>query len=183
MRIPVAERGPSPCRTLETLHSDHSQFMASGGKLKNAKQHNNAISSAFFSIPLTQVRIQDHMHSRSRLYSIQVCPPALHITLGVFFRLFTLFERDCHQLDLSGALIQSSDSASALESYATYAEALRRTHTLADKLDEQKRELTQLEQLVSFLTLQLPSAQVIEALHQQLVNKRNEIKELVRKNR
>ena len=29
-----------------------------------------------------------------------MCPPGLHITLGIFYRLFSLLEDECHQLDL-----------------------------------------------------------------------------------
>ncbi len=31
---------------------------------------------------------------------MQVCPPGLHIGLGIFYRLFQLMEDQCHQLDL-----------------------------------------------------------------------------------
>ncbi len=31
---------------------------------------------------------------------MQVCPPGLHITLGIFYRLFQLMEDDCHELDV-----------------------------------------------------------------------------------
>ena len=58
LRVPLAERGPFPARTLETLESDHARFMAAGGNLKNAKMFNNAIGTAFFNIPLTQASLK-----------------------------------------------------------------------------------------------------------------------------
>ena len=63
LRVPLAERGPFPARTLHTLESDHASFMASGGNLKNAKHFNNAIRSPFFKIPLTQVSLKNNMHN------------------------------------------------------------------------------------------------------------------------
>ncbi len=30
-----------------------------------------------------------------------MCPPGLHITLGIFYSLFTLMENECHLLDLA----------------------------------------------------------------------------------
>lgn len=98
----------------------------------------------------------------------------------MFFRLFTLFERECHQLDLRAALIQSSTPA--LESYQHYSEALQNQNKLTDEIEEQQRELQQLDQLVSFLTLQLTSPEAVlpmQGLHQEVVNKKNKIKELV----
>lgn len=35
---------------------------------------------------------------------MQVCPPGLHITLGIFFRLFVLMEEAAHELDLRCAV-------------------------------------------------------------------------------
>ena len=37
-----------------------------------------------------------------------MCLPSLHISLGVFFKLFTLFEEDVHHLDVLIALQQRS---------------------------------------------------------------------------
>ncbi len=39
---------------------------------------------------------------------MQVCPPGLHITLGIFYRLFQLMEDDCHELDV--AIREEEDS-------------------------------------------------------------------------
>lgn len=44
-----------------------------------------------------------------------MCPPGLHITLGIFYRLWSLLEEECHQLDLELATRtapQSIDRAS-----------------------------------------------------------------------
>jgi hypothetical protein len=66
--------------------------------------------------------------------SPQVCPPALHITLGIFYRLFTLFERECHQLDLTAALHTSSAPGPSLESFRSYSKALQEVHRITDYL-------------------------------------------------
>ena len=34
-------------------------------------------------------------------FFLQVCLPGLHITLGVFYRLFSLLEEACHNLDVA----------------------------------------------------------------------------------
>ena len=55
MKVPIVARGPSPLPTLESLCSDHSAFLASGGNPKKAKLHHNVVCSAIFDIPLGQV--------------------------------------------------------------------------------------------------------------------------------
>ena len=47
---------------------------------------------------------------RMNVNVMQVCPPALLITLGVFFRLFTLLEDACHALDLEMAESAMTDN-------------------------------------------------------------------------
>ena len=56
LRVPVAERGVFPLRTLESLHADYIQFQSSGSDIRKAKYHNNVISTPFFNIPLNQAR-------------------------------------------------------------------------------------------------------------------------------
>ena len=41
----------------------------------------------------------------------QVSPPGLHITLGIFYRLWCLLEEECHQLDLQLAHHNASSPA------------------------------------------------------------------------
>ena len=38
-----------------TLEEDYRQFMAAGGDIRNAKNHNNVIAPYFFEVPLDQV--------------------------------------------------------------------------------------------------------------------------------
>lgn len=54
--IPLAQRGRSPSRTLETLRSDHVRFLSSGGgDLKVAKEYNNVIEDNLLDIPIDHV--------------------------------------------------------------------------------------------------------------------------------
>lgn len=64
MKTPLRERGRSPCRTLESLQRDYLQFSTKGGgNIKNAKNYNNVISSAMFSIPVSQVCIMYYVYT------------------------------------------------------------------------------------------------------------------------
>ncbi|XP_066300278.1 uncharacterized protein [Branchiostoma lanceolatum] len=71
-------------RTLETLATHHLQFVTVGrSRRQRAKHHHNAIASAMFPIPIDQTIV-----------------PALHISLGVFLKLYKLLETDVHTMDL-----------------------------------------------------------------------------------
>ena len=70
-------------RTLETLHSDHSAFQIHGtGKKTHASQFNNVINPALIRIDL-----------------YHVCPPYLHIMLGIVKKHHDLLEKDVLDID------------------------------------------------------------------------------------
>ena len=55
LKEPLAQRGRLPERSLDSLTSDHSKFVSSGGDIRNAKSYNNVIENYFFDIPLENV--------------------------------------------------------------------------------------------------------------------------------
>ena len=63
MKVPLADRGPSPTRTLESLKGDHAQYLLDGGNIKRAKLHNNVISEPFYAIPVNQVHCTCNFHT------------------------------------------------------------------------------------------------------------------------
>ena len=63
LKVALADRGRFDERTLESLSSDHSNFVSSGGNdLKNAKFYNNVIEEYFFDVPLENVRKTWHTY-------------------------------------------------------------------------------------------------------------------------
>ena len=68
---------------------------------------------------------------------MQVSLPGIHITLGVFYRLWSLLEKACHQLDLELAKRTAPLSVDR-QSFSEYAVIVR---DLAS-LKEEKNELT-----------------------------------------
>ena len=63
----------------------------------------------------------------------QVCPPGLHISLGIFFRLFTLLEDECHELDVChSSQFQGSTAGSSFTAFVT---AMKRQAELRDDID------------------------------------------------
>ena len=62
----------------------------------------------------------------------KVCLPGLHITLGIFDRLFSLLEDCCHELDLSVALEVNAIAAGG-HTYSQYVSALKEVKTLKEE--------------------------------------------------
>eukprot|EP00731_Ephydatia_muelleri_P033241 Em0026g61a len=117
----VDRRGSCVPRSLDSIILDHQSFIEAGGNLKRAKWYNNCIHDPFFNIPLSQVFI-----------------PGLHITQGIFQKLFSLFERACHNLDLKLAMHWKA-SPMAKSQYDVYSQTLK-------DLDSALIELEQLNQ-------------------------------------
>ena len=67
--------------------------------------------------------------------------------MGIFFRLFTLLENACHELDVCGLLPGGSSA------YQEYTKSFRREVELVDKCGKVKDQISVLNQLVSFFTL------------------------------
>jgi CRISPR/Cas system-associated protein Cas10 (large subunit of type III CRISPR-Cas system) len=55
LKTPREERGRHTARTLERIKSDYSEFLSSGGNVKNAKKFNNVMGEHFMEVALDQV--------------------------------------------------------------------------------------------------------------------------------
>ena len=62
LAIPCESRGLQQPRTLDTLQSDFQKFTLAGANLKVAKEFNNVIGSAQFTVPLDQVNMKILRH-------------------------------------------------------------------------------------------------------------------------
>ena len=74
--------------------------------------------------------------------------PGLHISLGIFYRLFTLLETSCHQWDLE--LAQHASQPDTLHSYKLYSSALHNLVKLRQDLSAETEEANAADQLASF---------------------------------
>ena len=112
---------------------------------------------------------------------MQVCLPGLHITLGIFFRLFSLLEDECHCLDLEVAkrnIVQPDDRTT----FASYASSLHRRTSLQEEKDQLTNLLNTINQVITYLALNLPDPQQnpgLQAACQQKLNKEKRINEIV----
>lgn len=76
---------------------------------------------------LEEGQVVQQLHRRAILRH----PSALHITLGVFGRLFDLLEESCHSLDLQ--LAHLAHSGPVLEPYQKYTELVQSITSLKEK--------------------------------------------------
>ena len=75
--------------------------------------------------------------------------PGLHISLGVFYRLFTLLETLCHQWDLE--LAQHASQPDTLHSYKVYSSAIQTITRLKQELSAESEEANAADQTATFL--------------------------------
>ena len=107
-----------------------------------------------------------------------MCPPGLHITLGIFYRLYTLLEEECHELDVMVKFQASQAGAS----YDRYVSALRQQSTRKEDEGRLAVQVNGLEQLVTLLGITLPNAASQPAYQQlcrQVAERRERLKKVV----
>ncbi|KAL5469143.1 hypothetical protein EMCRGX_G030349 [Ephydatia muelleri] len=75
--------------------------------------------------------------------------PGLHMTQGVFMKLFRLLEATCHQFDLQLAYTYQEESSSS-SSFTKYTEELHKLQVAKAKLAEAQDSLAALEEAVMY---------------------------------
>ncbi|KAL5500642.1 hypothetical protein EMCRGX_G012236 [Ephydatia muelleri] len=108
--------------------------MAAGGDRKKVKDYYNCVAEGIFDIPLSQV-----------------CLPGLHITQGIFTKIYELLEDACHSLDLQLALVNHEGSSSA--SFAHYSNELKKLQSAQAKQKQAQSALSAAEELVTYVAI------------------------------
>ena len=155
---PLSARGHAPPRTYEC--TDHQRYIASGVRRKQVKHFYNCITEPIFNIPIEQVNmhlikyfcITTHtgIHNIRVHIHTQVCLPGLHITLGIFTKLYGLLEDECHALDLELALLSSEEAHS---SFDTYSQELQMLRSLQSELNQAEEAYAVLQQMTTYVSL------------------------------
>ena len=112
-----------------------------------------------------------------------MCPPGLHISLGVFYRLYTLLEEACHELDLLSAQ-QTTAHLKSGGTFDAYCVALRNRQRLKEQSSTYLQRAEELEQLASLLVLtasqvQVDTSQLLDAARTQAVSYREKVQQTV----
>ena len=71
-----------------------------------------------------------------RFAQMQVALPALHISLGIFDRLYKLYEDACHNLDIKLATTETTAPAETKEAFLSYAAQQKEIKQLNRQMEE-----------------------------------------------
>lgn len=147
-------------KTDHQLQTDHAAFVAAGGDLRKAKLFRNVISEAVFNIELDQVESICTMYTNNQFTKTQVCLPGLHISLGIFQRLYDLLEQECHDLDpLLGAHLNKQLPEDATPAFSQYATTYDELHKCREGLNTYRQQLSFLQQALTLLALNTSDSQ------------------------
>ena len=155
MLKPKSIRSVVQQRTLENMALDFQRFQGSGGNIKKAKDFNNVINTPIFQVPISQVLkryVYINKVTVSAYYFFKVSPPGLHISLGIFQRLFTLLEDSCHELDmkLSESTTTPTDSTTSFDDLI---QARKDMKNLVSEYSQLEPLIQQHQQLLTYLLL------------------------------
>lgn len=103
--------------------------------------------------------------------------PGLHISLGVFYQLFTLLESSCHRLDLE--LAQHASQPDTLHSFQRYSAAIHNLQRLNEARNTATEEADAAEQLASYLTIRGMAQQQIDYCRQAAAALRKNVDQIV----
>ena len=92
-------RAPFPEQTLQSMFDDYKCFVASRGDIRKVKIFNNCKGEPLFADPGKYSDWSIHFHA-----FLKVCLPELHISMGIFYKLYSLLEEECRLLDFKAQL-------------------------------------------------------------------------------
>lgn len=130
-----------------------------------AKEYNNVIEKHLLDIPIDNVKFHTLcQHNITLPYDLQVSIPGLHLSLGIFNRLWTLLEEACTSLDLRLAEENHGPSGTGGHTFNEYSIVLEQRSSLKVQLESQVSHAELLEQLATYLSLSVPDPEQSEPL-------------------
>ena len=116
---------------------------------------------------------------------MQVCIPGLHVSLGIFHKLFKLLQDACHQLDVraadySGNGVHHSLTAMGGDQYKKYVQAIQELDQKEEEACQQEEIVKNTEQLVTWMCLnETGNTQVIDKMRHQISESKKQVIALV----
>ncbi len=126
---------PSAPRTVESIQYYHQCFVNAGSNLAKAKEFYNCINAPLFTIPI-----------------YRVCPPVLHLSLGIYLKLFKLLEDACASLDFL-IFKARTDTDTGINNGSVNAAIYKSRHQAIVSVQDQLYELEEEASMVSDLIL------------------------------
>ena len=117
----------------------------------------------------------------------QVCPPSLHISLSIWFKLYTLFENDCRALgeEIAEDFARSNGDAAKFGEgpFPLHIAKLSEVLAAKDRASEIREEINDLHEQQAVITLlndNIDASEVIADAKAQIDNLTNELTRQVR---
>lgn len=89
----------------------------------------------------------------------QMCIPGLHLSLGIYNRIWSLIKGACTELDLKLAEHLSGDSTPSGNTYDHFSTLLRKKELIQMEFDTQKSYAAVLDEMITYSTLTMANAQ------------------------
>ena len=113
--------------------------------------------------------------SKFTIYSYQqVCIPGLHITLGVYLKLFKLFEFTCHKFDIEIADIFARKNYIVDSDFGDYVEIMTKVRTLELEVADLYQQIDDVNDQANWVAIQNG---VVDQYDQIVANLQQEIEE------
>ncbi|XP_071477750.1 uncharacterized protein [Diadema antillarum] len=132
MATPPMQRAATHPRTLQSLRTSLDRFKECG----IPKEANNVVRQPFFEIPI------DH-----------VCPPGLHISLGIHLKHFVSLSKACHLLDLKIAQQLAKTKGELEAAHQSFTKQVKRLvlQSKADELQQEVQDLIEQHTMIGLL--------------------------------
>ena len=96
---------------------------------------------------------------------MQVSLPGLHITLGIYYRLFTLLETECRSLDCLLVACSRGELVGAGPSFEDHVATMTERKALREVADKLQNEAEELEGLVTWFCTRLEDPDTNPQIH------------------
>ena len=107
--------------------------------------------------------------------------PGLHMTQGVFMKLFRLLEATCHQFDDLQLAYTYQEESSSSSSFTKYTEELHKLQVAKAKLAEAQDSLAALEEAVMYVVVVYgEDSPVMDILIRHALDRRQSVEKMVR---
>ena len=111
--------------------------------------------------------------------TLQAALPGLHVSLGIFMKLWRLLESDCHKLDLELAMVGKGREEDR-EGFALYLERIQEISKLEEEKEAATQYATTLDGLTTAVAMRVgQTSQMVQNLRQEAIKARDHLTQIV----
>lgn len=107
-----------------------------------------------------------------------MCPPGLHISLGIFYKIWCLLEEGCHELDLELAK-RSSHTPTDPDTFQQYSALVKKLTHLRENKMQLVQLVSSLNAVLGDLAINSGSSTLVQALTEEVQTQATNLEKLV----